>query len=100
MLAHRNREFAGIIDNADLPLPDGVGIVLSKLIMGGKKRNRVTGVDLIEKICAKSVDMPIRIGFLGGFHNVAEIVTKRQLKLKVEPSGIRTKRVLIMSDQS
>lgn len=72
--------------------------MLSKLIMGGKKRNRVTGVDLIEKICAKSVDMPIRIGFLGGFHNVAEIVTKRQLKL--EPSGIRTKRVLIMSDQS
>ena len=80
MLAYRNSQFRRIINGADLSVPDGVGVVLAKLIMGGKERNRVTGVDLIEKICAKSVDLPIRIGFLGGFHNIAEIVKKRQLE--------------------
>lgn len=80
MLAYRNNDFKQIINQSDLSLPDGAGVVLAKLIMGGKEQNRVTGVDLIDRICSKSEVSPIRIGFLGGFHNVAEIVKKRQLE--------------------
>lgn len=80
MLAYRNEDFARIINESDLSLPDSAGVVLAKLILGGKEKNRVTGVDLIDKICAKSQGLPIRIGFLGGFHNVADVVKKRQLQ--------------------
>lgn len=80
MMAHRNRDFAQVIEESDLSLPDGVGVVVSKLIAGGREKNRVTGVDLIEKICAKSQGQVIRVGFLGGFHRVAEIVAKRQVE--------------------
>src|SRR3989344_5895189 len=78
MLARKNRQFLKILNEADLALADGAGVVFSKLIFGGKVRDRITGVDLIEKICQKSANRPIRIGFLGGFGNVAELVAKRQ----------------------
>ena len=78
MLARKNRQFFDILAKADLALPDSAGIVFSKRIFGGKFQDRITGVDLIEKICQKSANRPIRIGFLGGFGNVAELVAKRQ----------------------
>jgi len=60
MLARKNRQFFDILAKADLALPDSAGIVFSKRIFGGKFQDR------------------IRIGFLGGFGNVAELVAKRQ----------------------
>lgn len=79
MLSHRNADFARIIKESDLSVPDGAGVVLSKLILGGKAHSRITGTDLMDKLCAISADKSIRIGLLGGFENVAEIVKKRQI---------------------
>lgn len=78
MLAKKDHTFANILKGSDLSLPDGAGVVVAKLILGGKEKNRVTGADLIGKICEKSAKLPITIGFLGGFSGVAEIVAKRQ----------------------
>src|SRR3989338_9452172 len=78
MLARRNRQFLKILNEADQALADGAGVVFSKRIFGGKVQDRITGVDLIEKICQKSANRPIRIGFLGGFGSVAAMVAKRQ----------------------
>lgn len=93
MLARKNREFREILNNSDLSLPDGIGVVISKLIFGGKVKERVTGVDLIDAICKKAVKKAITVGFLGGFSNVAEDVAKRQkaanpgLKVKLAVAG-------------
>jgi len=81
MLALANRHFAHILASADLALADGAGVVFSKLIFGGKIHDRITGVDLIENLCAKSAKNAIRIGFLGGFGDIAEKVAKRQKTL-------------------
>lgn len=78
MLARRNQQFGKILKEADLALADGVGVVWAKLIFGGKVHNRITGVDLVQKLCAKSGKRALRIGFLGGFDSVAEEVAKRQ----------------------
>lgn len=80
MLSYRNADFARIIEKSDLSVPDGAGVVLSKLILGGKAHSRITGTDLMDKLCAISADKPIRIGLLGGFGNVAEVVKKRQIE--------------------
>jgi len=80
MMARRNKEFRRILRNSNLALPDGQWVVFSKLILGGKVHDRVTGVDLVEKVCRRCAKRPIRIGFLGGFSNVAEVVSKRQKK--------------------
>lgn len=78
MLARRNAHFKKILEKADLFLPDGQWVVNSKLILGGTENDRVTGVDLLEKLCKKIGKKPIRVGFLGGFDSVAEKVAKRQ----------------------
>lgn len=86
MLARHNRQFFDILANADLALPDGAGVVFSKRIFGGKVQDRVTGVDLVDQICARIRNRPVRVGFLGGFDDVAEIVAKRQ---KIKNPGLR-----------
>lgn len=78
MLARRNEDFKKVINNADLGIVDSSWLNFSKLMSGGKVKSRVTGVDLLEKICSLCADLPIRIGFLGGFGNVAKIVWERQ----------------------
>src|SRR3989344_1523641 len=83
MLARRNPNFLKILNNADLALPDGQWVVNSKLILGGKEQDRVTGVDVLEKLCKRVAKKAIRIGFLGGFSGVADEVAKRQKKANV-----------------
>ena len=78
MLGRKNAKFAKILANADLSLADGVGVVLAKLIFGGKVHSRITGVDLVEKLCQRASEKAIVVGFLGGFGDVAKIVEKRQ----------------------
>ncbi len=78
MLARHDPKFRQILNKADLALPDGQWVVNSKLILGGKVHERVTGVDMVDKLCQKVANKPIRIGFLGGFGGVAEEVAKRQ----------------------
>lgn len=93
MLARRNVNFKRILNEADLALPDGQWVVNSKLILGGTERDRVTGVDLLEKLCKEIGKKPIIVGFLGGFGGVAEDVAKRQqnvnpgLKVVISTSG-------------
>ncbi|OGD86208.1 hypothetical protein A2164_02000 [Candidatus Curtissbacteria bacterium RBG_13_35_7] len=81
MLARRDPKFRQILDKADLALADGQWVVNSKLILGGKEHNRITGVDLLENVCKVASDKAIRIGFLGGFGDVAKTVAKCQKNL-------------------
>lgn len=78
MMARNNPKFKRILAEADLAIADGQWVVNSKLILGGKVHERITGVDMIEKLCKKVADKPIRVGFLGGFGGVANRVAKRQ----------------------
>lgn len=93
MMARRNKEFSRILANADLALADGIGVVISKLIFGGKFQARITGVELIGQLCKLVGDKTITVGFLGGFGDVAETVAKcqkqknPQLKVVVSEAG-------------
>ena len=46
MIARRNRDFLSILQNADLVLPDGIGIILAAKWRKIPIRNRVTGCDI------------------------------------------------------
>ena len=91
MLARKNKDFAQILKNADLALADGWWVAQSKLIFGGKRRERIAGVDLVENLCKEAGKKAIRVGFLGGFGSVAQRVAERQKmrfpKLKVAFAG-------------
>lgn len=91
ILTKRNKQFFRILKDADLKIADSQWVVWAKLIFGGKYKNRVAGVDLVEKLCEKCADSAIGVGFLGGFGKVAELVKKRQISknpgLKVAYAG-------------
>lgn len=78
MMAHRNEKFARILAKSDLAVADGTGVAISKLILGGKEQDRITGVDLIENLCKIGSEKAVTVGFLGGFGRVAERVAQRQ----------------------
>ena len=87
MLARKDPKFLRILRHTDLALADGMGVVLAKLILGGREHSRITGVDLVKKLCNMAAKESIVVGFLGGFDGVAKEVAKRQVskypKLKV-----------------
>lgn len=96
MLAHRNRKFARILAKSDISVADGWWVAKSRLICGGKAHDRVTGVELIEMVSKISANNPIRIGYMGGFGDVAAIVAKRQenahkgMRVVFESPGVNT----------
>jgi len=75
ILAQKDKQFAKILAEADLAVPDGVGLVLaSRLLYGRKKslRERVTGVDLMMEICRVANKRRWSVFFLGAGEGVAE----------------------------
>src|SRR3990167_3947227 len=72
MLARKNKDFADILQKADLALADGWWVMQSKLILGGKRRERIAGVDLVKNLCYEASQKAVTVGFLGGFGDVAQ----------------------------
>jgi N-acetylglucosaminyldiphosphoundecaprenol N-acetyl-beta-D-mannosaminyltransferase len=68
------------LNQAEVALPDGVGIMLAAKFMGKTLKSRITGTDFIEKLCKVSREKPISMGFLGGRGGVAERTAERLKK--------------------
>jgi len=96
--ATKNQAFQDILNNAELALPDGVGVLLGGQMLGKPFHERVTGTDLIEDICKRVVNesksdvrKPITMGFLGAGPNVAlkasECLSKKYPGLSVAFTG-------------
>ena len=70
--ATKHPTFKKLINEADLALCDGVGLLLAGMVLGKPLPERITGVDLMKSLCEKSVKKAYTIGFLGGRAGVAE----------------------------
>lgn len=86
--AQSDPQFKKILNDADLSIPDGVGLKLS-----GKIKNTVSGTDLMERLIEFSAEKTFVVGFLGGGEGVAEKVVERlshkysNLKISFARSG-------------
>ena len=72
MAARRDPAFRAVLGNADLCLPDGVGITLAARYLGRPLRERVAGVDLVERLAARAAEEGWRLFLLGAAPGVAE----------------------------
>jgi len=75
--AHRDEELAAIMRAADLVTPDGAGVVWMAKVLGLPIEHRVSGIDLIEKICARAAERGWSLYLLGGEPGVANEGAKR-----------------------
>lgn len=70
-LARRHPRFAQAAQRADLAVPDGMSVVLACRWLGFPMPERVTGGDLMEKMCAAAAHYGFRVFLLGAEHGVA-----------------------------
>lgn len=72
VLANENSQLKGVLNSASLALPDGIGVIWAGKILTKKFKERVTGVDLMEKLCQQTCRNGFTVGFLGGGPKIAE----------------------------
>jgi N-acetylglucosaminyldiphosphoundecaprenol N-acetyl-beta-D-mannosaminyltransferase len=71
MRAQKDREFARVLDAADLCLPDGTGVVWAARRQGCALREPVAGTDLVEPLAALCSRRGFRLFLLGAQPGVA-----------------------------
>ncbi|GDX62411.1 acetylglucosaminyldiphosphoundecaprenol acetyl-beta-D-mannosaminyltransferase [Candidatus Levyibacteriota bacterium] len=77
--ANNDKSFKEILNQARISLCDGVGVFLSGIFLGKPFKERVTGVNFMEKLCSEVSEKPITVGLLGGGPGIAEMTAKRLL---------------------
>jgi N-acetylglucosaminyldiphosphoundecaprenol N-acetyl-beta-D-mannosaminyltransferase len=70
-------ELRELYETADLVTPDSSGILWATKRAGCPLQERVSGVDLVDQVCALSADKGYRIFFLGGEPGVADLAAER-----------------------
>lgn len=79
--AQSDPEFLNILKEADLVTPDSIGVLWAAKKKGEPIKERVSGVDLTDKLCAMSADKGWRIFLLGSQPGVADLAAEK-LRLK------------------
>ncbi len=74
VLARKDGEFRDILNQADLSVADGFGLILASRFLGKPLKERVAGVDLIQNLRFKIYDL--RIFLLGGRNGAAEKIAE------------------------
>lgn len=77
MAAQDDEDFKEILNDACLALPDGMGLLWGSRILGETLRQRVAGVDTVERLAALSAGKGYRLFLLGAAPGVAEEAARR-----------------------
>ncbi len=72
MCARRDPAFFRVLENADLNVPDGVGLIWAGRILKQPLRERVPGVELMEALAARAAEQGWRVFLLGAAEGVAD----------------------------
>lgn len=79
--AQDDPELGDLYKKASVVTPDGAGILWASKKFGSKIVNRVSGVDLVERLCAQSEKSGLTLYFLGAAPGVAQ-AAKEKLESK------------------
>jgi len=85
-MAERDPRFADAMLDADLSVPDGVSVVMASRILGAPIPERVTGGDLMERMCEEAAHHGFRVFFLGGLPGAAPLAAHN---LRARYPGLR-----------
>lgn len=86
VFAEQNPWFKAILKKADVAIPDGVGLVWASRFLNQPIKERISGTDLMEKLCQKAAKKKWSLYLIGGQPRVAEktlaVLKKRYPGLK------------------
>lgn len=72
MAARKDEEFMKILNEGDLLVPDGIGVVIASKILNRPLKERVAGYDLVQAVFDKIKDSGRTVYFLGGGRGIAQ----------------------------
>jgi N-acetylglucosaminyldiphosphoundecaprenol N-acetyl-beta-D-mannosaminyltransferase len=81
VLAQSDPQFHDLVRRADLVTPDSAGVLWAAKRLGSPMAGRVSGVELVDRLCRLSADKGYRIYFLGAAPGVADLAAEK-LRLK------------------
>lgn len=88
MEAKKDNEFKEILNNADLSIPDGIGVVIASKILNKPLKQRVAGFDLICNLF-ENVENEKKVYLLGSKPGVCELAKEKiQEKYNVKVVGL------------
>jgi len=76
-IAQEDAEFMEILQTADLVTPDSIGVLWAGKRLGAGFKERVSGVELVDRLVALSAKQGHRVYFLGAAPGVAEIAAEK-----------------------
>ncbi|MBO8176026.1 MAG: WecB/TagA/CpsF family glycosyltransferase [Bacillus sp. (in: Bacteria)] len=76
MKAQKDEQLRQLLNRADYQIPDGIGVVIASILKGGRIRQRVTGIDMMLKLCEESANRGKTIFLYGAKPGVAEEAKK------------------------
>lgn len=76
-LAQRQPRFARALQSANLCVPDGISVVLAAWLLGHPVPGRLTGGDLMERLCIEAARNELSVFFLGGLPRAAELTAMK-----------------------
>lgn len=74
--AQKNPIFKNILNQAQINLPDGVGVSFAAQLLHNQVLPRISGVDFLQSLCKESVRKAVNTGFLGAKEGVALAAAK------------------------
>lgn len=72
MKAQDDEKLKRLLNSAALQIPDGVGVLIASKMNRGSIKSRVTGIDLMQNVCALAAQNNYRVFMLGAKPGVAE----------------------------
>jgi len=82
VLAQKDEEFRQVLNQADLAVPDGVGLIFASRFLGQPLKRRVAGTDLMERICQRAASRGWSVFLLGDRADGLAEETASRLKKK------------------
>ncbi|MDO8582312.1 MAG: WecB/TagA/CpsF family glycosyltransferase [bacterium] len=80
LLARRDKEFHQILNQADLSLPDGVGLIFASYFLRQPIEERITGVSFVHVICDEAERASLSVFLLGSEETVVKKAAERLQK--------------------
>lgn len=77
VMAESDSQLRRIVQEADLVTPDSAGVLWACRRAGNPLPERVSGVEMVERLCAESATTGFRLYFLGAAPGVAESAAER-----------------------
>lgn len=84
---YHNESLKKSFNEQQLQIPDGIGIVKASLLLGGNIKERITGIDFMDKLCALSCEIDAKVYLYGSKNDISKLakenLEKKYPKIKI-----------------